>query len=380
MPNPGLSDEDMAAVLDAIEQTGGNQVQAAKLLNMDRSTFRGRLHTAMRRQVGIAKPEHLSPYVVKGTSTLYDADGNERLKWVKTSLDRERFDEAMREYVEWLATSAKGKAELTPAPVHSQDDLLSVYAIGDPHLGLFSWAAETGEDFDLKIAERLTTSAVARLVSCSPDSSEALILELGDLLHADDSTNQTPTSKHSLDVDTRYAKVMQVALRTLKHCISLALQKHQKVTVWLIGGNHDPHSSFAIAMCLNAFYENEPRVVIDLSPSAFRYMKFGQVMIGSHHGHGIRFEQLPGIMATDRSREWGDTLHRYWYVGHIHHISRKEFPGAVCESFRTMASRDAWHAAKGYRAGRDMSLIVHHRDFGEIERHRADVAMLQGAA
>jgi hypothetical protein len=193
MPNPGLSDEDMAAVLDAIEQTSGNQVQAAKLLNMDRSTFRNRLATAMRRQVGIAKPEHLSPYVVKGTSTLYDADGNERLKWVKTRLDDERFDQIMREYVEWLATSAKGKAELTPAPVHSQDDLLSVYAIGDPHLGLFSWAAETGEDFDLKIAERLTTSAVARLVSCSPDSSEALILELGDLLHADDSTNQTRT-------------------------------------------------------------------------------------------------------------------------------------------------------------------------------------------
>jgi hypothetical protein len=133
-------------------------------------------------------------------------------------------------------------------------------------------------------------------------------------------------------------------------------------------------------MCLNAFYENEPRVVIDLSPSAFRYMKFGQVMIGSHHGHGIKFDQLPGIMATDRSREWGDTIYRFWYVGHIHHMQRREFPGAVVESFRTLAARDAWHSGKGYRAGRDMSLIVHHRDFGEIERHRADVAMLQGAA
>jgi hypothetical protein len=380
MPNPGLSEDDMAAVLEAIEQTGGNQVQAAKLLNLDRSTFRNRLATAMRRQVGIVKPEHLSPYVVKGTSTLVDAEGNTKLQWIKTSLDRERFDDAMREYVEWLAQGAKGKAELTPAPVHSQDDLLSVYAIGDPHLGLFSWAAETGEDFDLKIAERLTTSAVSRLVSCSPDSSEALILELGDLLHADDSTNQTPTSKHSLDVDTRYAKVMQVALRTLKHCISLALQKHQKVTVWLIGGNHDPHSSFAIAMCLNAFYENEPRVIIDLSPAAFRYMQFGKVLIGSHHGHGIRFDALPGIMATDKASEWGNSLYRYWYVGHIHHLQRRELPGAVVESFRTLAARDAWHSAKGYRAGRDMQLIVHHRDFGEIERHRADVAMLQGAA
>jgi DNA repair exonuclease SbcCD nuclease subunit len=173
---------------------------------------------------------------------------------------------------------------------------------------------------------------------------------------------------------------MQVALRTLKHCISLALQKHQKVTVWLIGGNHDPHSSFAIAMCLNAFYENEPRVIVDLSPSAFKYMQFGKVLIGSHHGHGIKPESLPGILAADMPAEWGATAFRYWYVGHIHHIQRREFAGASVESFRTLAARDAWHSAKGYRAGRDMSLIVHHRDFGEIERHRADVAMLQGAA
>jgi hypothetical protein len=380
MPNPGLSDEKLDAVLDAMEQTNDNQVQAANLLGLDRSTFRHRLAKARLRQIGIVKPEHLSPYVVKGTSTLVDAEGNTKLQWIKTSLDRERFDEAMREYVEWLAQGAKGKAELTPAPVHSQDDLLSVYAIGDPHLGLFSWAAETGEDFDLKIAERLTTSAVSRLVSCSPDSSEALIEELGDLLHADDSTNQTPASRHALDVDTRYAKVMQVALRTLTTVIHLALQKHKKVTVRISPGNHDPHSSFAIAMCLSAFFESEPRVTIDLSPALYWYYRFGLVLIANHHGHGAKIDQLPGIMATDRPEDWGETKYRYWHIGHVHHMSKKEFPGCSVETFRTLAQRDAWHAGKGYRAGRDMSLIVYHKDFGEIERHRADVAMLQGAA
>jgi hypothetical protein len=150
--------------------------------------------------------------------------------------------------------------------------------------------------------------------------------------------------------------------------------------VWLVPGNHDPHSSFAIAMCLNAFYENEKRVTIDMSPAAFKYMQFGKVLIGSHHGHGLKFEQLPGIMATDRAREWGNTIHRYWYIGHIHHITKREGLGAVVESFRTLAARDAWHSSKGYRAGRDMALIVHHRQYGEIERHRADIAMLENAA
>jgi hypothetical protein len=319
-------------------------------------------------------------HVVKGTSTLYDENGDIKLQWVKTDLNKVRQQEALRQWVESLADDVKGLAKPIEPPAISHDDLLSVYAIGDPHCGLYAWAAEAGEDFDLSKAESLTTAAVARLVSCSPPSGEALILELGDLLHADDSTNQTPTSHNVLDVDTRYAKVMQVALKTLQAAIKLALAKHAKVTVWLIPGNHDPHSSFAIAMCLNAFYENEKRVTIDMSPAAFKYMQFGKVLIGSHHGHGIKFDQLPGIMAADRAKEWGVSDFRYWYIGHVHHLSRKEFPGVLCETFRTLAARDAWHSGKGYRAGRDMSLIVHHRQYGEIERHRADIAMLENAA
>lgn len=379
MAFPKLSDDVIRETLDAYEKAG-SKAEAARLLGIPENTYRSRYAAAMRSQIGVVQPEHLSPYVVKGTSTLYDNEGNQRLQWVKTSLDRERFDAALKEYVEWLAQGAKGVAKPEAAPKSRNADLLSVYPIGDPHLGLFAWAAEAGEDFDLKKAEHLNTSAMARLVDCAPASDEALIIELGDLLHADDSTNQTPTSKHALDVDTRYAKVMQAALRTLKNMISMVLKKHMKVTVWLIGGNHDPHSSFAVAMCLAAFYEKEPRVVIDLSPAAFRYMKFGKVLIGSHHGHGVKMDSLPGIMAADRGSEWGATDYRYWYIGHVHHLSRKEFPGAVVESFRTLAARDAWHAGKGYRAGRDMSLIVHHREFGEIERHRADVAMLGSAA
>ncbi len=380
MANPGHSDEIHKETLEAYEAAGKSKAKAARDLGIPANTFRSRYESAVRAQVRTVRPEHLSPYVIKGTSTLYNSEGAITQQWVKTSLDRERFEQVLKEWVEHLAEDVRGLAQPVPKPSVNHADLLSVYAIGDPHCGLYAWADEAGEDFDLAKAERLTTAAVARLVACSPPSGEALILELGDLLHADDSKNQTPASHHALDVDTRYAKVMQVALRTLQNAITLALQKHQKVTVWLVPGNHDPHSSFAISMCLNAFYQNEKRVTVDMSPAAFKYMLFGKVLIGSHHGNGIRLDNLPGVMAADRSREWGASNYRYFYLGHVHHLSRKEFPGVVCETFRTLAARDAWHSGKGYRAGRDMSLIVHHREYGEIERHRADIAMLEDAA
>lgn len=375
--------EKQAKYIDALNEHGG-PAAAGRALGCDPRNFYQTMQ-AVKKKAATAgySPEHdmthevPSPYVVKGTSTLYDVDGNQKLQWVKTSLDRERFEAVLKEYVEWLATDARGMAPIVPAPKNVNADLLSVYAIGDPHHGMFSWAAETGTDFDLKTAETLMSGAIDRLVTCSPDSERALILELGDLLHADNSSNSTPQSHHALDVDTRFAKIMQVALRSLKHAISRALEKHNHVEVWIIGGNHDPHSSFAIAMCLAEFYSNEPRVKIDLSPAAFRYLRFGKVLLASHHGDGLKMEQLPGIMASDRAQDWGETTYRYWYCGHIHHITRKEFPGVLVETFRTLAPRDAWHTGKGYRAGRDMQLIVHNRQYGEVERHRADIGMLE---
>ena len=215
------------------------------------------------------------------------------------------------------------------------------------------------------------------LVASAPPAHTALIAELGDLFHTDTELNRTQHSGNSLDVDTRWAKVMQVGLRALIHCIKRCLEKHEIVIVRIVKGNHDGHSSFALALALDAYFSNNPRVQVDLSPAAHWYYQFGNVLIGITHGDTTKMQDLPGVMAADKAVEWGQTKHRYWYVGHVHHDQVKEYPGVKCESFRTLAARDAWHAGQGYRAGRDMRCIVHHVEHGEIARHRCDIGMLR---
>jgi hypothetical protein len=109
------------------------------------------------------------------------------------------------------------------------------------------------------------------------------------------------------------------------------------------------------------------------------YYRFGKVLIGSTHGDTIKGGDMVAVMAADRPEDWGATVHRHVYVGHVHHHDSKEYRGGTVEYFRTLAARDAWHAGQGYRAGRDMRLIVMHKDHGEIERHRCDVGMLEAA-
>lgn len=310
----------------------------------------------------------------KGTSTLYDSDGNVKLKWVKTNkgFDKEQLKE-------WMTTLAQGlpKVRATDAKGIYGDDTLTVIPFGDPHFGLYSWQAETGDDFDLDIAEGDLCGAVEHLVKSTPKSKECLIVNLGDYFHSDSNAGVTMRSNHKLDTDTRWAKVLLIGLKAIRQCISSALQHHEKVTVINAIGNHDDHSSIFLTVALANIYENEPRINIIDNPTIVHYYHFGKNLIGVHHGHTIKPDQLPLIMATDRPKEWSESTNRMWLCGHIHHLSKKEYQGVTVETFRTLAARDAWSASMGYRAGRDMNAIVLHKEFGEVARFIVSVDMLR---
>lgn len=313
---------------------------------------------------------------VERISTNYKADGSVGQQWVIGKPDRERQRELFEMYVKTLGEDVKPLKKLPRAPAQVDEDLMCVFPMGDPHFGMHAWWADAGEDFNLQMAEDLTKGAIDRLVAVAPAASIALLLNLGDHYHADNQKNVTQ-SGHQLDVDGRWAKVQQVGLRAMLHAVLRLLEKYSKVVVRLNRGNHDGQSSYALALMMSCYFHNEPRVEIDLSPAMMWYYQFGKNLVASTHGDTLKGPAMGQVMATDRPREWGDTVYRYWYVGHVHHQDVKEYPGVVVEYFRTLAARDAWHAGQGYRAGRDMRCIVLHKDWGETERYRCDVGMLQ---
>lgn len=309
-------------------------------------------------------------------STNYKEDGSIGQQWVIAEPDKARMEELARATITALAQDVKGLAPMTKPPAHTLKDILAVYPFGDPHVGLHVWGKECGEDFDLEIGRKLTLGAVDRVVSSSPPAETGILLLLGDVYHINDQTNQTPQHKNQLDADSRFVKVLQVGIETYRHAALRMLERHKKVIIKAIPGNHDPQAIWTLAFTLAAYFSNEPRIEVDLDPSKFWYYRFGKVLIGSTHGDTVKHEQLGPIMACDRAEDWGKSKHRYWYTGHVHSSAVREFPGVVCESFRTLAAQDAYAAGHGYRAGRDMRCIILHSEYGEIERHRCDVGMI----
>lgn len=369
-------------LIQAVREHGSNR-RAALALGVHYSVI-GRAMEALRKRAAKQghSPEHDMTHTVpdgfrvRGVSTYYNKEGKPSGQWVKSAVDHDRAEQIAREAVAALSQSVVGMAPLVPTPQANYSDLLAVYPFGDPHFGMYAWAAEAGDDFDLDIARRTTMGAVDRLVSSAPAAETGVLLLLGDVFHMNDQKNVTPGHGHQLDVDTRFVRVLQVGIETFRHAVLRALEKHARVIVRCVAGNHDPQAIWSLAFTLAAYFGNESRVRVDLDPSKFWYLRFGEVLIGSTHGDTAKHEQLGPIMATDRARDWGETKHRYWYTGHVHHQAVKEFPGVVCESFRTLAARDAYATGHGYRAGRDMTCIVHHARHGEVERHRCDLGMV----
>lgn len=316
-------------------------------------------------------------FLVKGVSTYYNRDGKPTGQWVKSAIDRERQLELLREACEAMVEDLPRVAPRGTLAGEFLPHLLAVYPIGDAHIGMRAWGEETqGQDWDLTIAERVQCGAMAALVGMAPPAEQALIVNCGDWFHADNMEGTTSRSGHILDVDGRYAKMIRVGIKVMRQCIESALDKHARVRVCNVIGNHDDTGAIWLSIALSHIYAGEPRVQIDTSPAPFMYHEHGKVLIGMHHGHSCKPDRLPGVMATDQAQAWGRTEYRYWYLGHVHHQSVKEYAGVTVESFNTLTAKDAYSAWGGYRAQQNMKCILLHREFGEVGRHTVNPAML----
>lgn len=315
--------------------------------------------------------------LLKGSSTLYDANGNVKLQWLKSDVPREEFLDAFTHAVESLASQVVPIAPIPLTTTVSNDDLLVKIPIADAHIGLLTWHKEVGVDFDLRIAQNLYAKAMTQLVECSPNAGTCLLLDLGDTIHTDDQSNQTKGHKHQLDVDGRFDKLFDMTLYMLCTMIDVALTKYPKVIFRKTRGNHDPDASIAISAALQMRYLNEPRVTIERSPSLFWWYKFGSTLHFSTHGHTVRKQSaLPEIAAHDCKAVWSECKFVYCDTGHIHHQQILETRTATCESHNSLTAGDSFNYGSGYRALRNLKAITYHKDYGEINRNIVTLQML----
>ncbi len=357
-------------------QKYGSYKKAAEALNVNTRSIE-RSIAAVKRNAAKAgvSPEHdmthpAAPgFSVSGTSTMYGPEGDIKAQWVKTRQDDKKLIDELLEVLDEYQFNPIDPIKQNGA---QNDDLCTLYTITDFHLGMYAWAAETGDDWDLEIATREFVGSIQEMVEGSPDSGTGILNIQGDFLHWDGLDAVTPTSKHVVDSDTRFGKLVEMSLDVIMAAISLLLVKHDKVKVIICEGNHDLVGSLWIRKAIKKIYIKNPRIEIDDTEFPFYAHLHGGIMLAFHHGHKVKNKSLPALFASEpRFRKmWGLANYCYIHTGHYHQTEQDmaEAGGAIVERHPTLASRDAYAARGGYTSWRAAHAITYHQEYGEYRR------------
>jgi hypothetical protein len=317
-------------------------------------------------------------YRLRGASTLVDGAGNVVQQWVKTAKVQD--DPAFLVEICKAAILADPipAAPVVKKPKATAAELEVAVVIGDAHFGMLSWARETGDDWDVNIARRVHLSAIRQALSLAPPSSRLLLINLGDAVHSDGNNAQT-TAGTRVDVDSRWAKVVEIFVQTMNTAITEGLANHDHVEVVNIPGNHDSQTALMIRMILAAYWRDNPRVTVADNLKTVWGHQFGNSLICAMHGDKTRLNNIPSLIAEDFRKEWGNTKHTVIYAGHLHHSRKQEFPGIEVEYFRVLCPKDSWHASEGYRSKRSLRCDIWHREYGRVTMHEIGIEQFEHA-
>lgn len=307
-------------------------------------------------------------YAVKGTSTMIRADGEEVIRWVKSDIDRERQLQLMEQAMDAFCEEMP---RYDPKPHNQKDysEALCLYPVFDLHIGALAHKHECGENYSTDIAEKVFNDFIDYSTSRAPDSEKAVLLLGGDILHSDGLEAVTPASGHVLDQDSRYAKLVRVAIRAARRAVEKLLDKHEHVEVQVLEGNHDQSGMIWLRAMLCAFFENEPRVYVDVSPMVMHHTQYGKTFLAYTHGHTMKkAETRLAAAATDFRSDFGISKYVYTHSGHWHHQTVSESTLGIDEIHGQLGAKDAYSARGGWRSYRQAAVIVYDKEHGEVGR------------
>ena len=361
--------------LEALEKFG-SIAQAAKQLNVHRKTIHKSIERIQKRAALAGySPDHdmvhtvPDGFKVKGVSTYYGEDGKPKGQWVKSTADDQRREQIQLEALEQLKLDLPRIDMPLPVQMARNDDLMNLYVITDYHIGMMADQDETGEaDWDTKKSEELFVKWFATAAQLAPNSKVGVLCNLGDLLHADGMTPETPHSKHVLDVDTRFQKVVRIAIRMIRRAIEILSQKHEQLHIIMADANHDPASGAWLRELLAAMYDHNPHISVDTSMDTYYCVEHGKTLVFFHHGHRKKMESVDNVFVAKFRKKYGMADHCYAHMGHLHHDRSLETNLMIVERHRTLAPADAYSSKSGYVSGRDAKVITYSKTFGEVGR------------
>ena len=229
---------------------------------------------------------------------------------------------------------------------HKSDKMLEI-PIMDLHLGKLGHKDETGENYDHKIAEQRFLQIINDIIERTKHYNfEKIIFPIGQDFFQFNSIESETVAGTRVDSDVRWYKLFLKGVDLLVKSIEL-LSEVSNVEVFYVPGNHDKSVSYYALNYIYAWFRNNQRVSVDLSPSCRTYKEYGNSLVGYSHGN-FEKKKISNIMQVEAREQWGRTKYHEFHLGHYHSEITKEENGLIIRHISSVTGTDAWHNESGF--------------------------------
>lgn len=292
---------------------------------------------------------------------------------VKVELERilpKPWHDATEALIERIAQHAPHYPKLGPVPPIETPHCWEIDLV-DMHFGKLAWAAETGQNYDLRIAESVYRNAVLDLIRRAQGfPPEEIVMLIGNDFFQVDNKQSATTKGTRVDSDGRYAKIIDCGTAAKIWAVEL-LAPIAPVKLYWVPGNHDDQTSYHLAREIKAWFRHSDRVTVDCSPNPRKYHSYGDNLIGFTHGDKEKERSLPATMLTEAAHLIRPGQRREWHIGHHHRVRTcetvavNEEDGVTVRRLASLTATDAWHNEMGYIGNRRAAeVFVWGRDAG----------------
>lgn len=355
-----------------LQRDGKKREEIAQILNISLSAVKRRLAAHRKRER--LDPELAARLAERGVTDLAglhsgwliekDKDGAGQSLYFYLGPDEERLDfaEAVREALEDVCP-------LPPLqrPASPRNKLCNAIALADLHVG-----AEYGDPG----FEGMFKSVVDDLVSRLPEAEKAVVIELGDLLDANDHKGVTPASGNHCDVIRENPlKNTVTAINLCRYLIQRLAERHSEVEFHLLRGNHDETAYIGVMVALGEHFRETDHVNIVVSDDEFRVVSWGKCAIFPHHGDKAKWPELKDVFADQFPDEWAAAkAWRAIWTAHFHHDRLRDLIGVVCEHFRTLRAPTKWAQRLGLFSRGSLTAYTLHKEAGPVHKTMSNIA------
>uniref|UniRef100_A0A7C3WLN4 IS1 family transposase n=1 Tax=Dictyoglomus turgidum TaxID=513050 RepID=A0A7C3WLN4_9BACT len=356
------ANKDVAEITSTVNERVLNEQDLIRVCNIDTSIWEIERWVCNKWEVGVKTPK----------------DGVEikPLYQVKAWLRRKKEEILLKNIKEEIKDEIKKFSLKYPKifyKKHKEKYLLEI-DMPDLHFGKLAWNEESGEDYDIKIAEEVALDSLSSLINqSSVYTIDRILFPVGnDYFNVNNKFNTTVHNTLQQE-DTRYQKTFKkgrlLAIRMIDMLSTIA-----PVDVVIVPGNHDEERTFYLGDSLECWYHNNPNVTVDNRAVKRKYYLYGKNLIGFTHGYYEDLKKLPLLMSLEQPEWWAITKFREWQTGDKHHkkeiftyLREDESQGVMVRVLRALSATDTWHYDKGFvGAQRAAEAFVRHFENGLI--------------